>query len=40
LASLVERWPLQGPQTWEQRKWRRIARNRPFAPDESGRLSA
>lgn len=34
LAPLVERWPLQGPQTWEQRKWRRIARSRPFAPDD------
>ena len=31
LAGVVERWPLEGPQTWEQRKWRRIARSRPFA---------
>jgi len=31
LAPLIERWPLQGPQTWEQRKWRRIERSRPFA---------
>jgi len=30
LASLVEHWPLEGPQTWEQRKWRRIERSRPF----------
>jgi hypothetical protein len=36
LAPLMERWPLQGPQTWEQRKWRRIERSRPFAPDEEG----
>ena len=36
LAPLIERWPLQGPQTWEQRKWRRIERSRPFAPDEEG----
>ena len=31
LAGVVERWPLEGPQTWEQRKWRRIERSRPFA---------
>ena len=34
LAALIERWPVQGPQTWEQRKWRRIERSRPFAPPE------
>ena len=33
LASLIERWPLHGPQTWEERKWSRIEMNRPFAPD-------
>jgi hypothetical protein len=33
LASLLERWPLQGPQTWEQRKWRRIEQGRPFATE-------
>jgi len=31
LDPLLERWPLQGPQTWEQRKWERIQRSRPFA---------
>ena len=31
LASVVGGWPLEGPQTWEQRKWRRIERSRPFA---------
>lgn len=31
LAALVDRWPLQGPQTWEERKWQRIERSRPFA---------
>ena len=31
VAGLVEGWPLEGPQTWEQRKWRRIERSRPFA---------
>jgi hypothetical protein len=36
LAPLIERWPLQGPQTWEQRKWRRIERSRPFAPGQEG----
>ena len=40
LAALVDRWPLQGPQTWEQRKWRRIERNRPFAPDDETPLRA
>ncbi|MBS0445972.1 MAG: hypothetical protein JSR59_08485 [Proteobacteria bacterium] len=40
LAPIIERWPLQGPQTWEQRKWRRIERNRPFAPDATDRLRA
>jgi hypothetical protein len=40
LAPLVAHWPLQGPQTWEQRKWRRIARGRPFAPDPADRMQA
>lgn len=41
LAALVERWPLHGPQTWEQRKWRRIERSRPFArPEDDDRLQA
>ena len=45
LAPLIERWPLQGPQTWEQRKWRRIERSRPFArtgedDEEQQRLQA
>lgn len=31
LASIVDGWPLQGPQTWEERKWNRIQRSRPFA---------
>jgi hypothetical protein len=30
LAPLIDQWPLEGPQTWEQRKWRRIERSRPF----------
>jgi hypothetical protein len=35
LSALIARWPLQGPQTWEERKWRRIERMRPFAPEEA-----
>ena len=31
LVPLIDQWPLEGPQTWEQRKWRRIERNRPFS---------
>jgi len=43
LASRVEQWPLVGPQTWEQRKWMRIALSRPFAgmngvPTQPGEL--
>jgi hypothetical protein len=40
LAPLIEKWPLQGPQTWEQRKWRRIENSRPFASTGPGRLRA
>jgi hypothetical protein len=31
LAVLLDRCTLEGPQTWEQRKWRRIEQRRPFA---------
>jgi hypothetical protein len=31
LESRIARWSLEGPQTWEQRKWHRIASNRPLA---------
>ena len=34
LSPLVDHWPLEGPQTWEQRKWRRIERSRPFSGKE------
>lgn len=40
LAPLIEKWPLDGPQTWEQRKWRRIENSRPFASTAPGRLRA
>lgn len=36
LAGLLERWPVQGPQTWEQRKWRRIEQSRPFGSADPG----
>jgi hypothetical protein len=39
LAPVIEQWPLEGPQTWEQRKWQRIERSRPFA-DVSAREGA
>jgi hypothetical protein len=28
LAAVIERWPLEGPQSWDQRKWANIVRNR------------
>ncbi len=31
LASLIEQWPVEGPQTWEQRKWSQIATKRHLA---------
>jgi hypothetical protein len=40
LSATIERWPLQGPQTWEQRKWRRIASSRPLAALCEQRLQA
>ncbi|MEO7056401.1 MAG: hypothetical protein ABI281_14285 [Caldimonas sp.] len=30
LAGHVDRWPLEGPETWEERKARRIERSRLF----------
>lgn len=38
VAGLVDRWPLEGPQTWAQRKWRRIARGRPFTASNARKL--
>jgi hypothetical protein len=41
LGPVIDGWPLEGPQTWEQRKWHRIENNRPFAAaSESARLRA
>lgn len=31
IVGVIDQWPLEGPQTWEQRKWRRIERARPFS---------
>jgi hypothetical protein len=35
LAAVIEQWPLEGPQSWEQRKWARIvaARSLPSSGD-------
>lgn len=32
IAPLIEQWPLEGPQTWDQRKWAHIAANRSLPP--------
>ena len=32
LAATLENWPLEGPQSWEQRKWARIVANRGLPP--------
>ena len=40
LSPLMEKWPLEGPQTWEQRKWRRIEDARPFSNSAPGGLRA
>ncbi len=31
LAPVLEQWSLEGPQTWDERRWERIQRGRPFA---------
>jgi hypothetical protein len=31
VVAAIDTWPLEGPQTWEERKREQIARNRPFA---------
>ena len=31
LAAAIARWPVQGPQTWDERKRRRIERAQPFS---------
>jgi hypothetical protein len=34
LEGAIDHWPLEGPQTWEERKWERIVRSRPLAPSD------
>jgi hypothetical protein len=31
LAALIEQWPIEGPQTWEQRKWASLGSRRHLA---------
>ncbi|MFY7940632.1 MAG: hypothetical protein ACOVOX_06945, partial [Burkholderiaceae bacterium] len=31
VVAAIDTWPLEGPQTWEERKRECIARRRPFA---------
>jgi hypothetical protein len=31
VAGVLETWALEGPQTWDERKWQRIERSRPFS---------
>jgi hypothetical protein len=39
LGAAFDAWPLEGPQTWDERKWQRIARSRLLAPlDQAPRL--
>jgi hypothetical protein len=35
LAALVAQWPLEGPQTWEQRKWAQLGASRHHAAASS-----
>jgi len=32
VVAAIDQWPLEGPQTWEQRKWDRIQKSRLLAP--------
>jgi hypothetical protein len=35
LAGLVDVWPIEGPQSWDERRWQRIERSRPFSRADS-----
>ena len=35
VAAFVDRWPVQGPQTWDQRKRQRIERGQPFSVEHA-----
>lgn len=30
LAPVLDQWPVEGPQTWDERRWQRIERSRAF----------
>ena len=32
VSGAIDKWPLEGPQTWEERKWDRIQKSRLLAP--------
>jgi hypothetical protein len=36
VVAALDTWPLDGPQTWDQRKWARIERSRPFTHAKLG----
>lgn len=40
IAAAIARWPLEGPETWEQRKQHRIERSRPFGSSRPDRAAA
>ncbi len=35
LAAVIEQWPLEGPQSWDQRKWAQIVRNRTLPSSDT-----
>ncbi len=37
LSGVIEQWPLEGPHSWEQRKWAQIERNRCLPAAETVR---
>lgn len=39
LSSVIDQWPLEGPHSWEQRKWARIVRNQLLPPAATGTQS-
>lgn len=38
LSGVIEQWPLEGPHSWEQRKWAQIERNRCLQAAETVRV--
>jgi hypothetical protein len=39
VSQAIEQWPIEGPQTWEQRKWDRIVKRRMLTPLPPGQRS-